>query len=355
MKPSTALTTHMALGTTTIAHAIKITREDAAVFGYTSHVADAVISAVTYSASPGLNITDIVIAANADVGNLEMTVLHDGTLFSMKDIRNGVWRNAAFTIFRYNFSNLADGIDTLLAGTFGEPQIRQNNVVVELRDLRQYLQQSVGSASSKTCRYRLGLNNGITSRCPVRVNPPTWAALTAYTVRRTGDAGTGSVVKPSTLNNRHYKCTTAGTTGATQPTWNTTIGGTTTDGTVTWTTIQALTVTGALSHVTSNQIFRDSSRTEAVNRFDEGEFTFLTGANAGSFRKIKSYAADGTWTLVGPFWGNVLPGDTYTAIVGCRKRREEDCRDTFDAVLDFGGEADRQGLDEIMQKPTADV
>lgn len=34
----------------------------------------------------------------------------------------------------------------------------------------------------------------------------------------------------------HFECTTAGTTGGTEPTWNATIGGTTSDGSVTWTT-----------------------------------------------------------------------------------------------------------------------
>ncbi len=58
--------------------------------------------------------------------------------------------------------------------------------------------------------------------------PETWAAATAYTL--------GDVVKPTTYASHSYKCTTAGTShAATQPTWGTTNGGTTSDGTVTWT------------------------------------------------------------------------------------------------------------------------
>ena len=54
-----------------------------------------------------------------------------------------------------------------------------------------------------------------------------WTASTAITA--------GEVVVPTTMNGHLYICTTAGTTGTTQPTWPTTSGGTLTDGTVTWT------------------------------------------------------------------------------------------------------------------------
>lgn len=68
----------------------------------------------------------------------------------------GVWRNAAFLISRYNWSSPADGTEPLLAGTVGEVELRRNSVVAELRGLQQYLQQTVGNVSSKTCRARLG-------------------------------------------------------------------------------------------------------------------------------------------------------------------------------------------------------
>jgi len=55
----------------------------------------------------------------------------------------------------------------------------------------------------------------------------TWVASTAYVL--------GNFVKPVTLNGYHYKCTTAGTSAATEPTWPTVVGNTVVDGTVTWT------------------------------------------------------------------------------------------------------------------------
>ena len=65
----------------------------------------------------------------------------------------------------------------------------------------------------------------------VRSRPASnWAANTAYVLgdRRKATAACLGI---------HFECTTAGTSHATtEPTWNTTVGGTTADGTVTWTT-----------------------------------------------------------------------------------------------------------------------
>jgi len=151
-----ALALHIATRNTTLATALRITRQDGTVYAFTTHDIDDVVGGVTYLAKPGLAASDIVIAANAAVGNLQLTTLHDGTVFTTADVLGGRWRNAAFTIFRYNWASIGDGIDTLLSGTLGEFTLLRNSVTAELRDFRQYLQQSVGDASSKTCRARLG-------------------------------------------------------------------------------------------------------------------------------------------------------------------------------------------------------
>jgi hypothetical protein len=55
----------------------------------------------------------------------------------------------------------------------------------------------------------------------------TWAASTAYSL--------GDYVKPTSENGYCYECTTAGTSGASEPTWPTTPGQTVADNTVIWT------------------------------------------------------------------------------------------------------------------------
>jgi len=60
--------------------------------------------------------------------------------------------------------------------------------------------------------------------------PETWAAATTYAL--------GDVVKPTTYASYTYKCTTAGISASSEPSWTST---TTTDGTVTWTRYDAKT------------------------------------------------------------------------------------------------------------------
>ncbi len=61
----------------------------------------------------------------------------------------------------------------------------------------------------------------------IKLWPEAWASTAAYAI--------GDVVKASAYNSHAYKCTAAGTTASTEPSWTTTNGGTNTDGTVTWT------------------------------------------------------------------------------------------------------------------------
>lgn len=107
--------------------------------------------------------------------------------------------------------------------------------------------------------------------------------------------------------------------------------------------LAANTVTGTLTSVTSNLVFRDSSRSEAADIFGAGLIHFTSGPNADlKALEIKSYAADGTITVHEGFYYVPQVGDTYSMVRGCRKRLE-DCKvrwngsGTFNNVLNFGG------------------
>jgi len=107
--------------------------------------------------------------------------------------------------------------------------------------------------------------------------------------------------------------------------------------------LAANTVTGALTSVTSNLVFRDNSRTEADDIFGAGLIQFTSGPNAGlKAQEIKTYGADGTITVHEGFYYLPQIGDTYSMVRGCRKRLS-DCKTrwngstTFNNVANFGG------------------
>lgn len=59
-----------------------------------------------------------------------------------------------------------------------------------------------------------------------------WVKSTAYSL--------GNYVWPTTFNGYRYQCTTAGTSGSSEPTWPTTLGNTVSDGTAVWTCAAAV-------------------------------------------------------------------------------------------------------------------
>lgn len=76
---------------------------------------------------------------------------------------------------------------------------------------------------------RVEANEAFHFRAPT-MDGDTWVALTAYVLQ--------DYAEPTVVNNTFaFRCTTAGTTGAAEPTWPTVAGGTVTDGTVVWTAV----------------------------------------------------------------------------------------------------------------------
>lgn len=140
----------------TVAWAIKITRTDDEVYGWTSADRDATIDAVIYESAPGLSVASFASSAGLAVDNSELTVLADDTIITRADIIAGRWNNAAYLLFKYDWTDVSAGEEVISAGFLGELHPRSGAYVAELRALQQYLQQPVGAASTKTCRARLG-------------------------------------------------------------------------------------------------------------------------------------------------------------------------------------------------------
>jgi uncharacterized phage protein (TIGR02218 family) len=172
--------------TPTIAAALKITRRDGAVYAFTTLDESQTIDGTVYVAQ-GLADSSFEAAADLSVGNLTLTTLDDGTIFTLRDITGGLWQGARYEAFRYDWTDPGKGKEWLSAGELGQIRITDGSVEIELRDWRQYLQQPIGEVSSRTCRARLG-----DARCKVPLGPLTYTdEVTAVT--------SGSVFASSSL------------------------------------------------------------------------------------------------------------------------------------------------------------
>lgn len=334
------LQSHLNADQTTLATLWKITRTDGVVLGFTDHDRDLVVSAVTYQAATGYTRTAIQNTADLAVDNVDLEGLVSSAAVSDEDLRAGKYHGAEVTISLCNYADLAAGQTVLRRGWIGQITVRDGTYVAELRGLTDKLQQTIGRVFGRECDADLG-----DTRCGVRLNPPAWQAATAYAQRKAGDAKTGAVVRPTTANGRHYRCSVAGTSGGTEPAWNTTLGGTTADGAVTWITIQALTSTGLVEAVVDAHTLTDSQRTEQI--WAGGLLTWLTGNNAGLAQEIKTASASGNIALWQEPPKPMQGGDTFTLQAGCQKRRVADCVTLYDNVHNHRGYDTIPGTDYV--------
>lgn len=287
-----ALQTHLDTGATTLAFALKITRTDGAIYGFTSAGESVTISGTTYDATQGLDISSIVTSAGFAVDNLELQTLDDGTLFTRVEVLGGLWQAAKFVIYRYNWATPSDGVEPVMAGTIGDVKLMRGMVVCELRGLQQYLQQPVGNVTSRTCRARFA-------------DYPTQAG-----------------------NNR------CGLTAASF--------------------IESATVSAVTSNqvFTSSSLW---TATPTADYYGEGVLTWTSGNNVGLRMKVRTYESSGVITLALPMIADVQIGDAFDIIAGCRKRLAEDCITKFNNVLNFQGEPHLPGVDELTARPDVNV
>lgn len=111
--------------------------------------------------------------------------------------------------------------------------------------------------------------------------------------------------------------------------------------------LEAYTVIGEITGISSNRMFSDSSREEENGYFTNGKITFTSGANAGLTMEVKEYST-GSIMLVLPMPYPVETGDGYSMIAGCDKSFST-CIKRFDNAVNFRAEPHVPGMDRMLQ------
>jgi len=349
---SGALATHLAGAVTTLATCWRVERTDGAVFGFTDHDRDLVVSSVTYAAGSGYARAAIASRADLSVDDTELSGILNSGLITESDIRAGVWDGAEVRIFVVNWADLSQGTMPLRRGRLGEViSADDGSFTVELRGLAQALQQQVGELYSSECRADLG-----DARCRITLRPALVARSTAYPAGsflrvETDGAGVGSLREEG----RIYECTTAGTTAAGAPAFSTTVGTTTADGGVTWTAREAWTRGGRVQSSSDRQTIVAENLIGlggyADGWFEIGVLIMESGANAGVARDVVAWQQGSrTIGLFLPMPFAIAVGDVFRIQPGCDKRLDT-CRAKFANRLNFRGEPHVPSAKALSETP----
>lgn len=332
----------------------KVQRVDGTVLCFTNHDRDLLFDSLTWLAASGFSRTATRQTADLNPDNLELFGLLSNDAITDDDLAAGKYTGAKVWYFEVDWSNPAAGKHKLDYGKIGKVIRTRSGFHAEFVNMATLLSQTIGDKYGRTCRHTLGDSN-----CGIELAPADWQA---------GEAVAALAARKATsYDGRRYVCTTPGTTGSTEPTWNSTIGGTTSDGTAVWTCYDAYTKQGTVTAVTSRQQFTDSARTEADDLFTYGKVTWLTGANAGLTMHVKQSQSTGAVTLLFPMPFDITAGDTYAISYGCSKQLKMPgdvwgqpytghCRIKFNPegggnAVNYGGFPEMTGNDQILAGP----
>ena len=176
----------------------KVTRQDGAVYGFTSSDLEFVLDGVTYTPTNGFSPSAVVSKADLSVDNMEVQVL-DSPVITEEDLMGGKWSNAAIQVFWVCPEHPEWGVVPLRGGRLGEIVIKTGQWTTQLRSLFQQMQQPLGVHFQIVCNAQLG-----DERCGVKLSAPTWAPSTLYSLGLLSDAKVGDIVQPTTPNDFWY-------------------------------------------------------------------------------------------------------------------------------------------------------
>lgn len=177
---SDELKAHLASGTTTLAHLVKITRRDGAVLGVTlDHDREIVFENTVYQPAFSLIPSVVETSSALNVDNMDAK----GALIALGvnegDIAAGLWDAADVRVVRVNWADLTMGAEVIKRGWFGEISLGRGTFTSEVRGITQKLAQTLGDVVSPACKADL-----FDTRCGIEAIEGTWKfsgiAVTAF-------------------------------------------------------------------------------------------------------------------------------------------------------------------------------
>lgn len=344
---SVGLTAHIAGQATTLATLWRVARTDGEVFRFTDHDEDLTVDAETYLAATGFQRSAIGSTTGLAVDELEVVGWLNAEVITEADLLAGRWDFAEVRVSICNWADTSQGAVTLRRGWLGEVDAGDDGAFrAELRGLAQALQQRTGELYSSECRADLG-----DARCGAPIEPARVARETEYAL--------GAVVRPpgsSSLRSDDgglaWRCTTAGETASSAPSYAGGVGDTVTDGTAVFTAEEAFTVgntvaaspaPGASSFTVATAFAQTRQAVDAW--FTGGVIVWESGDNAGLASEVAAYdASAGTIDLLLPPPSTILATDAFRISPGCDKRLAT-CSGSFSNAINFRGEPHVPGSD----------
>lgn len=286
---------------------------------------------------------------NGEVPDSEVTApIALSGAYDAQDVFVGVFEGMTITLYVINYSNAANGGVQFGPYTAGEVNYDDRGKIAsfEVRGILDQAKQIKVEELSVGCRSDVGdMRPGY---CNLPLYPDDVERSTAYAV---GDY----VRHPTTgdYGNRMFRCTTAGTTDSSAPSYNYTVAATTTDGTAVFTAEEAWVRSGTVAGVTgsTNDNFANTiTESRSVDGWfaNGGILKWITGNNAGQKPlTIREYTHSGKrvrlW-IPPPY--AIQVGDTFEIMPGCDQSFPM-CLSRFANTINFRGENLLPGTDFV--------
>ncbi len=346
---------------------LRIVRKDGTIYRLTALDKDLIITtknnlgveqalpaSVTYKAA---SIADFSAYGNSmgEFGQIDIEGVLESTGFLRADIVNGLFDRARIYIFTTNYNRPIEDEEPLMSGFWGEVTLIDGRFIAKFSSLIDTISLTTGRVYQASCDAQLG-----SFRCGVKLTTiPNWTASTAYTVSNDNDKRLGSIVKPTVDNGYYYKCTVAGTSSGSQPSWTAVEGALNIDGAVTWEAIIAYQSEQTVFNVLDTKEIQfvntyDSEGVITNGRFTNGYIELTSGGNTGLKipveRSTQPTSPGNVATLYLLFEppNPIVITDTFILTIGCNKTKTA-CTDKFLNAYNYQGFTDVPGRVAFVQ------